>query len=136
MIVIDAAALTRYLVGPPEVRAAIDAEIAAEGERLIHAPEVVDPETLNALRGLMFGGHLSERRALEAVDDLADVPLIRHPHALLRDRIWQLRHQLTAYDAAYLALAEGLDAALITSDRGLAERARDSIGPARVRQLA
>lgn len=136
MIVIDAAALTEYLIGLPEIRAAIDSEIATDGERLIHAPEVVDPETLNALRGLLFGGLVTERRALEAVDDLAVVPLIRYPHRLLRDRIWQLRHQLTAYDAAYLALAEGLDARLITADGGLAERARDSIGPARVRQLA
>ena len=49
MIVIDAAALTEYLVGLPEIRGAIDSEIATDGERLIHAPEVVDPETLNAL---------------------------------------------------------------------------------------
>ena len=136
MIVIDAAALTEYLVGLPEIRGAIDSEIATEGERLIHAPEVVEPETLNALRGLMFGGLLTERRALEAVDDLAVVPLIRYPHALLRDRIWQLRHQLTAYDAAYLALAEGLNARLVTADGGLAGRARDSIGRARVHHLA
>ena len=136
MIVVDATALTDYLLGRPEVSDAVDAEMASSGDRLMHAPELVEAETMNALRGLMLGGKVSERRALEAVDDLAFAPLISYPHAPLRDRMWQLRHQLTAYDAAYLALAEGLDATLMTADGGLAARARKSIGAARVRLLA
>jgi predicted nucleic acid-binding protein len=132
-MVLDASAFTDYLLGRPE---ALDAVAAASHPvRPLHAPEVIEPETLNALRRHVMRGAVSEWRASEAVNDLASTRLIRYPHAPLRERIWQLRHELTAYDAAYLALAEGLDATLITADGGLAARARESIGAARVRQL-
>ena len=63
--------------------------------------------------------------------DLADMRLVRYPHAPLRERVWDLRHALTAYDATYLALAEALgNAVLVTGDRGLAARARESLGAA------
>ena len=64
---------------------------------------------------------ISAERAAEALADLLDFPLTRYPHFVLLSRIWQMRHALTAYDAAYLALAEALDAPLVTRDRALAK---------------
>ncbi len=67
---------------------------------------------------------------------LADVWMVRHPHAPLRGRVWDRRHDLTAYDGTYLVLAEGLpDAMLVTGDGGLAARARATLGPERVCQV-
>ena len=64
---------------------------------------------------------ISAERGAQALSDLSDFPLTRYPHFVLLTRIWQMRHGLTAYDAAYLALAEGLDARLVTRDRALAK---------------
>lgn len=76
---------------------------------------------------------MSGQRAAEAVADLADVWVIRHPHAPLRGRVWERRHELTAYDATYLALAEALpDAVLVTGDGGLAARVEAILGPEHV----
>jgi predicted nucleic acid-binding protein len=63
---------------------------------------------------------LDDQRVAEALQDFEDLPLRRHSHRVLLPRIWELRHNLTAYDAAYLALAEILDAPLITRDRAFA----------------
>ena len=134
-MVVDASAFTDYLLGRREALDAVDVYASSPDGRLLHAPEIIEPETLNALRRHVIRGDVSEWRASEAVNDLATASLIRYSHAPLRDRIWELRDELTAYDAAYLALAEGLDATLLTADGGLAARARDSIGAARVRQL-
>jgi predicted nucleic acid-binding protein len=101
----------------------------------LHAPELIEPETLNALRRMAGRGRVTDQRAGEAAADLADVRLVRHPHAPLRERVWALRHQLTAYDASYLALAEALDALLVTADAGLAASARASLGDASVRRI-
>lgn len=68
----------------------------------------------------MRSGIISPERGADALGDLVDFPLTRYPHYVLLTRIWQLRHGLTAYDAAYLALAEALDATLVTRDRALA----------------
>src|SRR3954470_12168225 len=94
-------------------------------------------EALNALRRLVATGRIEAHRASEAVSDLGDVRLIRCPHAPLRTRVWELRHNVTAYDAAYLALAEALpDPTLLTADQGLATAARHSLGRSRVQMLA
>ena len=136
MIVIDASVLTDFLLGRTEAIEAIDRELTGHEHDPLHAPEVVEPETLNALRNLVRARSVTEQRAHEAVDDLSVIRLIRYPHDPLRERIWALRHNLTAYDAAYLALAEALDGAiLMTSDRGLATSARDALGDARVRYV-
>jgi predicted nucleic acid-binding protein len=135
LIVVDASVLTDFLLGRD---AAVEAVVAALGDaqEFLHAPELIEPETLNALRRLMLAGHLAEDRATEAAADLGDVRMLRYSHAALRERIWDLRHQLTAYDATYLALAEALGAQLLTADRGLAERARDALGEDAVRLVA
>jgi predicted nucleic acid-binding protein len=132
VIALDASTLTDFLLGRPEAIEAITGALA-EHEPL-HAPELIEPETLNALRRLARGGTISERRASEAVSDLAEARLVRYPHAPLRGRVWELRNELSAYDATYLALAEALgDSILMTGDAGLAERAQNAIGADRVR---
>lgn len=137
MIVIDASVLTDFLLGRTEAVEAVDRELIGREHNPLHAPEVVEPETLNALRSLARGKSVSDRRAREAVDDLGVIRLIRYPHDPLRERIWELRHNLTAYDAAYLALAEALDGAiLMTGDRGLATSARAALGDDRVRHVS
>jgi predicted nucleic acid-binding protein len=137
LIVIDASVLTDFLLGRTEAIEAIDRELTGYEHDPLHAPEVVEPETLNALRSLARTKSVTDRRAREAVDDLGVIRLIRYPHDPLRERIWELRHNLTAYDAAYLALAEALDGAvLMTGDRGLATHARDALGNDRVRHVS
>jgi predicted nucleic acid-binding protein len=133
LIVVDASALTDFLLGRPEALEALVDELADREYDPLHAPELVEPETLNALRRLVSAGDVSDRRASEAVADLANTNLRCYPHAPFRARVWELRGELTAYDATCLALAEALgDAVLVTSDAGLAERVRSSLGGDRV----
>jgi predicted nucleic acid-binding protein len=122
VIVVDASVVIDFLLGRAEAIAAVRGDIG-EHEPL-HAPELVEPETLNALRRLASRGAISERRAEEAVLDLVDLRLVRYPHAPLRARVWELRNELTAYDATYLALAEALECDLLTGDAALVERGR------------
>jgi predicted nucleic acid-binding protein len=136
VIVLDASVLTDFLLGRRATVAALESELAGADQAPLHAPQVIELETLNALRRLARAGVVSDQRATEAASDLADARLIRYPHEPLSVRVWQLRHNLTAYDAAYLALAEALDDPLLmTADAGLASVARASLGEARVRQL-
>jgi predicted nucleic acid-binding protein len=72
------------------------------------------------LRRFVRGKAITEHRALESLDDLADLPLRRYPHDFLLPRVWDLRATLTAYDAIYVALAELLDAPLLSCDRRIA----------------
>lgn len=118
-IVIDASVLVDLLAGPaPEVL--LDSVIDEEW----HAPQHVDAEVIHALRGLVLGGHLSQHRARDALRDLHDLQLHRWPFDLpLALRALDLAHTVTAYDAAYLALAEALGAPLTTRDRRLARAA-------------
>jgi predicted nucleic acid-binding protein len=136
LIVIDASALTDFLLGRPEALDGLVDELAHREHEPLHAPELVEPETLNALRRLAGTGAVSDQRASEAVADLSKTNLRRYPHAPFRERVWELRSELTAYDATYLALAEALgDSVLVTSDMGLAERGRSSLGGDRVLHL-
>lgn len=89
------------------------------GEQL-SAPELIDLEVLSVLRGHVRSGQVLARRAELALGDLQRMPLDRAPHRILTRRCWELRDNLTPYDAAYVALAEILDAPLLTGDRRLA----------------
>jgi len=94
------------------------------GEQLA-APALIDLEVASVWRGLARGGHLDPRRVRLALDDLQELPLQRVEHTSLLWRCWELRDNLTIYDAAYVALAEALQAPLLTGDRRLAR----STGP-------
>ena len=86
----------------------------------LHAPHLLDLEVAQVLRRYALSGDMSDERSEQALEDLADLPLNRYPHDVFLRRIWSLRLHVTAYDAAYLALAEALDAPLITRDAALA----------------
>jgi predicted nucleic acid-binding protein len=118
MIVLDASALLDFLLRSPAGRR-VAARIAPEGETL-HAPHLVDLEVAQVLRRLCAAGHISPARAIEALTDFLDLDLHRYPHDALLPRIWDLRENFTAYDAAYLALTEALGATLLTSDGAMA----------------
>ena len=120
MIVIDASAeITILLNIGPEVEGVRD-RIARPGETL-HVPHLFEIEVLDALRRLSLRGTVSPERARLALSRLRDTQLVRYPHATFIDRIWSLKNNLTAYDAAYVALAEALDAPLVTMDARLAQ---------------
>jgi predicted nucleic acid-binding protein len=117
VIVVDAAVLASGL-----------GDDGPDGDRCRHrlrgavlsAPELIDLEVLSVYRRLTSAGRMAPRRASSAVRDLFELPLQRAPHAPLLDRCWELRENLTIYDAAYVALAERLEALLVTSDTRLA----------------
>jgi predicted nucleic acid-binding protein len=137
LIVIDASVLIDFLLGRPAALRAVEEELAGREHESLHAPDLIEPETLNALRRLALTGAVTDQRAGEAASDLANARIIRYPHPPLRARVWALRHALTAYDASYLALAEALDdPLLLTADRGLANVARASLSDDAVRYVA
>ena len=112
-------------------------QAAGHDQEPLHAPELIEPETLSALRGLVMGGQLDAARADEAVLSMGAVRFIRYPHGPFRERVRELRHNLTPYDAMYVALAEALGAAiLLTGDAGLAAEAARAMGPSRVRYVS
>lgn len=118
MIVLDASAIIE-LVLSTTAAVAVSRRLSAAGETF-HAPHLLDLEVLQVLRRYAANGDMSEDRARQALTDYLDVPLIRYTHDVFALRIWELRHNLTSYDAAYVALAEALSAPLITRDRKLA----------------
>lgn len=118
MIVVDASAVLEVLL-QTSMASNVSRRIFRAGETL-HAPHLLDVEVAQVLRRYARAGVISANRGAEALTDLADLPLNCYPHFVLLPRIWQFRHNVTAYDAAYLALAEALDAPLLTRDRALA----------------
>jgi len=121
LIVVDASALVDFLLRAPAARA-IQAKIFDPGETL-HAPHLLDIEVAQVIRRHVANGDIGSDRGQAALADLADLPLQRYPHDLFVQRIWALRNNLTAYDAAYVALAEALGAVLLTRDKRLAAAA-------------
>ena len=97
----------------------MEKRLFAPGQSL-HAPHLIDIEVAQVLRRYATTGQLPVERCREALADMADLPLTRYPHDFLLPRIWELRGNLTAHDAAYVALAEALDATLLTRDKRLA----------------
>lgn len=104
------------------------------GERLT-VPELADLEVASVLRRQIKAGALDSRRARLALDDLAALPARRAPHRPLLPRCWELRDNLTIYDAAYVALAEAMNTTLLTGDQKLA-RAPGSHCPIEILQPA
>jgi predicted nucleic acid-binding protein len=121
VIVLDASAAVDWLVQTPAAHR-IESRIFSRKQSL-HAPELLDLEVAQVLRRLAREGALSAARAEQAIQDLLDLRLTRYPHSVLLPRIWQLRHNLSAYDAAYVVLAEKLGATLLTRDARLVSAA-------------
>lgn len=119
MIVVDASVVVTAMADDGADGEELRNRLQADGD--LHVPELLDLEVAAVLRRLVVMEQaLSPRRASRAVEDLADLPVKRYGHRPLLGRIWELRHNIPPYDAAYVALAEALGAVLITADRRLA----------------
>lgn len=118
MIVLDASAVIEWLL-QSAIGAKIERRIFSRSESL-HAPHLLDVEVAQVLRRYVRDKAINAERGREALEDLGDLALNRYPHDFLIPRIWELRATLTAYDAAYVALAELLDAPLLTCDSKIA----------------
>jgi predicted nucleic acid-binding protein len=117
VIVLDASAAIDWLLQTPAGQQ-IEKRIYSRHESL-HAPHLLDLEIGQVLRRLVREGLLASRRADEVMQDFMDLQVNRYPHHVLLPRIWQLRHNLSAYDAAYIVLAEKLSAPLVSRDSRL-----------------
>jgi predicted nucleic acid-binding protein len=119
MIVVDASALLEFLL-QTSLGARVEARLFGEEDEL-HAPHLLDVEIAQGLRRLVRTGEVSSGRAEDAIADLTDLDLHRHAHFDLLDRAWKLRDNISAYDAMYVALAEAIEAPIITCDSPLAK---------------
>lgn len=118
MIVLDASAAVEWLLARDAA-----AEVAArftDPDVTVHAPSLLGVEVTAALRGLVQGEHTTAKRASIALSDLASADITLHDPTPLLPRAWDLRNNLTPYDAVYVALAEVLDATLVTTDARIA----------------
>ena len=118
MIVLDASAALELLLRREAYERV--AQLTLVPGQVLHAPHLLDVELAQILRRLESHDVLDAQRAAQALEDLRALRLVRHPHLPLLGRVWTLRENLTAYDALYVALAESLDAQLVTLDRRLA----------------
>ena len=118
MIVLDASAAVEWMLRS-EKGVRIERWILLRGGSL-QVPHLLELEVANALRRYVRARATTLARAEEALHDLSDLRMTRHGHAPLLPRVWELRHHLTAYDAVYVALAEALDAPLLTCDAKIA----------------
>lgn len=119
MIVIDASALLEFLLQTP-VGVRVEARLFRRDDEF-HAPHLIDVEVVQGLRRLVRTGDVSSGRAGDAVADLTEFDLHRHADLDLLGRAWKLRDNLSAYDAMYVALAEAIDAPIVTCDGPLAK---------------
>lgn len=117
MIVVNASVLGPFLLDDEDSG---ERARAAVGDGALCAPHLIDCEVSSLIRRVRLRGDVGDARALQALSDLAELPLMRFPHTHLLPRMWDLHATLTSYDAAYVALAEALDAPLLTADRRLA----------------
>jgi predicted nucleic acid-binding protein len=118
VIVLDASAAINWLLQTASGRQ-IENRIYSQGESL-HAPHLLDLEVAQVLRRLVREGTVSGPRADQAIEDLFDLRVTRYPHVVFLPHIWRIRDNFSAYDAAYVALADKLGATLITRDTRLA----------------
>jgi predicted nucleic acid-binding protein len=118
VIVLDASALVELLLGTAQGR--LIADRIVDTTLGLHVPHLADLEVAQTLRRYVREGDLDEASALSALEDLRALDLERHAHEPLLDRIWDLRRNVTVYDAAYVALAEVLNTTVLTCDRKLA----------------
>lgn len=116
MIVLDASAAVAWLLGLSGARTVENHMAVAT----VHAPELFVLEVAQTLRRYEQQGHLTSTRSAEGFEDLSDLDIALYPHRPLLPRIWQLRDNLTTYDASYVALAEALDTQVLTLDVRLA----------------
>ncbi len=119
MIVADASIIANVLGDDGADGAAARAVLRAE--RDLAAPDLVDVETASVLRRRWLNGDLTARRFRSAITDLGDLPIMRHPTLPFMTRAYELRANVTPYDAAYIGLAEALDCDLVTADVRLAK---------------
>ncbi len=117
MIVLDASVVVEMLLDSPRGQR-VRRELSPIRQPLL-VPHLLDVEVASALRRLTAGQRLDAHRSKELLADLADLPIERYPHAPLLSRIWELRHNFTAYDATYVALAEMTGSVLYTMDAKL-----------------
>lgn len=117
MLVVDASCLCEVLIGAPRAEA-IRERLAADDDHA--APHIVDVEVFGVVRREHLRGRLDRTEATQAVEDLAAWPGERFGHRLLLARAWELRDAVRGWDAMYVALAEALQAVLVTTDRRLA----------------
>ena len=102
MIVVDSSAAVEWLLGLPLADAVADRIVSADS---LHAPALLDIEVAHVLRRHAAAGEIGDRAAERALQALADLDMVRHTHELLLPLVWALRHNLTAYDAAFVARA-------------------------------
>jgi predicted nucleic acid-binding protein len=119
VIVVDASAMLEFLLQTP-LGMRVEARLFRDGEEF-HSPHLVDVEVTQGLRRLVRSGEVTAVRAAEAIADLSNLELHRHAHLDFLIRAWQLRENITAYDAVYVALAEALNGTVITCDVPLAK---------------
>ncbi len=118
MIVVDASVILELLLHTRDADAIT--ERLLDPRETLHAPELLDVEVAQVLRRYVHRRELTPDRGLASLDLLGAMPIARYSHRPLLRRIWALRPNLTAYDAAYVALAEGLRATLLTRDAAIA----------------
>jgi predicted nucleic acid-binding protein len=123
-LVVDAAAVVEFVLGSTKGR---NAGVVMAAHTALHAPALITAEALSALHALERRAEISPARSAEAVSDVLSVPIRRYPTEPLAGRIWSMRHSVTVYDAHYVALAEALNAPLLTGDGRLAAAAGDLV---------
>ncbi len=117
MLVVDTSAVLAALAAP-DADPDLIARLSEDGD--LHGPHLIDTEILHALRRMTLTGAIGDDRAADVLKDFALLTLMRYPHEPLNERVWELRGNLTAYDATFVALAEILSVPLVTCDAKLA----------------
>ena len=125
MIVLDASVVVELLINGP-LADSLRRDLAGRDESFL-VPHLLDIEVVSAIRSLVAGQRIDSHRSQQLLDGLAALPAERYAHTPLLGRIWELRHNFTAYDATYIALAEATDSVLYTSDEKLSRGHRAQV---------